>query len=473
MGFMPSRIWTQQPQQHIPAFGSDLMRGAYVWTPHNPTQLIGKRVLVASSETAYNSSPVGDKGIARKWNRTANAGLDFGINQIITQNSGVTVLVVAAPTSAATMKVPFSQRVGSGAFTQTDFVFNSVGLDSLGASAGTVVLTTYSGASGGVHASGQIDGKTHCWVAGNGPSNGFIYRDGVKQTLATSTRISTFTASTQKLTIGNIADEATTTYPCDDPVYLVVVWDRLLSEPEARSVSENPWQVFSPLRKNIFESVVTGGNTGLSVQKSTHAHISDHVSTSFSTLLPISDSTHGVTSDQLALALLSVLSIAESTHSHVADSISLAVSGIATISISDGQHAHIADGVVVSTNWLLAINDAIHGHLLDGIILDTSNASWLSIQEAAHGHACDSLSLSTQAWLSIVDAAHAHLADSPTIYSGQFALQVAEALHSVSSDAPYLSLPGGALVPNPRYIVKAIARQMMVKASSRNNTVKR
>ncbi|MDE2441179.1 MAG: hypothetical protein KGP14_09150 [Betaproteobacteria bacterium] len=247
--------------------GNPITRGAYAWLPSSPRVLIGgAKQLTASAETAYNSSPIGDEGVARKWSRSANAGVDFGTNQIITQNAGATVLVVAAPTSVATMKVPFSQRVGSGAFTQTDFVFNSVGLDSLGASAGTVVLTTYSGASGGVHAASQIDGKTHCWVAGNGPSNGFIFRDGVKQTLSTSTRTSTFTAGTQKLRIGNIADDATTTYPCDDPVYLVVVWDRLLSEAEAKAVSDNPWQVFRAPTQNIalMKAAAAGGGVTLS-----------------------------------------------------------------------------------------------------------------------------------------------------------------------------------------------------------------
>ena len=149
------------------------------------------------------------------------------------------------------MKVPFSQRIGSGNYTQTDFVFNATTIDSLGATAGQLALTTYHAGSGGVLAAGQVDGKTHCWVAGNGPSNGYIFRDGVKQTLLTSTRMSTFTAGTQKLRVGNMADDATTSYPCDDPVYLVVVWDRLLTEGEAKAVSDNPWQLFKPASQNI------------------------------------------------------------------------------------------------------------------------------------------------------------------------------------------------------------------------------
>lgn len=222
-----------------------LSQGAYAWLPSSPRLLIGKRPVSASGETG-NSSPVGDAGIARKWLRASGAGVDFGVQQIITQNRGVTVLIVAAPTAGANMKVPFSQRIGSGNYTQTDFVFNAATIDSLGAASGNLALTTYHAGSGGLLATGQVDGKRHCWVAGNGPTNGYIFRDGVKQTLATSTRASTFTGATQKLRIGNMADDTTTTYPCDDPVYLVIVWDRLLSEAEAEIACANPWQILKP-----------------------------------------------------------------------------------------------------------------------------------------------------------------------------------------------------------------------------------
>lgn len=251
----------QQPQIGVGLDQANpLTQGAYAWLPSSPLVLFGKRTVVAATENAYNSSPVGDVGVGRKWSRSANAGVDFGLNQIITQNSGVSVLVVAAPTAAASMKVPFSQRIGSGNYTQTDFVFNAATIDSLGASAGNLALTTYHAGSGGLLAAGQVDGKTHYWVAGNGPSTGYLIRDGVEQTLSTSTRMSTFTGATQKLRIGNMADDATTTYPCDDPVYLVVVWDRLLSKADAKAVSANPWQLFrQPIRITFLKAPAATG----------------------------------------------------------------------------------------------------------------------------------------------------------------------------------------------------------------------
>lgn len=238
--------------------GNSLTRGIMAWLPASPLLLFGQRMLVAAGETAFNSSPVGTVGLGRKWSRSTNAGVDFGVNQILQQNSGVTVLVVAAPTSAAAMKVPFSQRIGSGNYTQTDFVFNAATIDSLGASAGNLALTTYHAGSAGVLAAGQVDGKLHCWVAGNGSANGYIFRDGVKQSLSTSTRVSTFTSTTQKLRIGNMADDAGTAYPCDDPVYLILVWDRLLSESDAAAVSANPALVFRSVANPGLWAAVTG-----------------------------------------------------------------------------------------------------------------------------------------------------------------------------------------------------------------------
>lgn len=238
--------------QVIPLAVGDLTRGAIGWSPQNPFQLTGARTIQASAERSYGGSPVGEAGIGRKWSRVANAGIDFGTSQVITQNSGVTVLVVAAPTAAATMKVPFSQRLASGSYTQTDLVFNAATVDSLGATAGQLALTTYHNASGGVLAAGQIDGKMHCWVAGNGPATGYIFRDGAKQTLSASTRTSTFAAANQKLRVGNMADDASTSYVCDDPVYQMIFFDRLLPEAQARMISENPQRAIAPRRRFTF-----------------------------------------------------------------------------------------------------------------------------------------------------------------------------------------------------------------------------
>jgi hypothetical protein len=223
-----------------------LSNGAFVWSPFQPDRLIGARTVLMSSETAYLSSPIGRHGVGRQWTRSANAGVNFGLQQIITQNTGVTVLVVAAPRAASALKVPFSHRSAGGAFIQTELVFNSQDVAGIaGATASAVMLASYNSFGRAVVAQNQLDGQAHCWVTGNGATDGYIYRDGVEQTLSFSNRINfALTDSTARTRIGNIADDGGTTYPHDDPLFLVIVWNRLLTRPEAQSAALNPWQIF-------------------------------------------------------------------------------------------------------------------------------------------------------------------------------------------------------------------------------------
>ena len=151
-------ILTQQPTKPSGInLANPLARGVSVWLATSPHVFYGNRNLVAVSESGYNSSPVGKEGVARKWNRAAAAGVDFGTQQIFT-GQAVTVMVIAAPTSTVDMKAAFSQRAASGAYPQVDFIFNGSN-DGLSASAGTVELVTYDGGSRGVTATSQLDGN--------------------------------------------------------------------------------------------------------------------------------------------------------------------------------------------------------------------------------------------------------------------------------------------------------------------------
>lgn len=261
-GILPPLVRTQQPNGPVKLNGGHpAYEGLTVWLSTSPNKLIGARELVAVSETGYNSSPIGLEGIARKWNRSAAAGIDFGVNQIF-NGQAVTVLVVAAPVSAAAMKSAFSQRLGSGSFPQVDFIFNGTG-DGLSASAGTVELVTYDGSSRGVTAASQTDGNVHCWVASNSTSLGYIFNDGVAQTLSQDVRISSaIYGATQKLVIGRLGDDtSSTTYQHDDPLYLVAVWNRQLPKNLAASLSVNPWQIFAPIPRNVFADVAGGSGS--------------------------------------------------------------------------------------------------------------------------------------------------------------------------------------------------------------------
>lgn len=231
---LPSRRVVQPQGPVVVDWGNPLARAANVWTPQQPLAFQSANNIQTATEVAYSAAPISAAGVGRQWTRTGNAGINFGVQQIIRQNTVVTVLVLAAPRSQAALKVPVSQRVAGGAFTQTELVFNSQDLPGIsGATAGAVMLASYHNSGKGVVALSQLDGQPHCWVAGNSTTAGYIFRDGVNQTLSASLQLTDpLTISTQRLRIGNIADDGGTTYVHDDPLYLVVVWDRMLSEPK-------------------------------------------------------------------------------------------------------------------------------------------------------------------------------------------------------------------------------------------------
>lgn len=510
------RLRTRQPSQVIPLASGDMTRGASVWGPQNPFQLTGARVLQASAERSYGGSPVGDGGIGRKWSRVANAGVDFGTTQVITQNSGVTILVVAAPTPGASMKVPFSQRIASGNYTQTDFVFNAATIDSLGAASGNLALTTYHAGSAGVLAAGQVDGKMHCWVAANGPSNGYIFRDGSKQSLSTSTRTSTFTAGTQKLRVGNMADDASTSYACDDPIYLLIVFDRLLPEALAQLLSEKAKRAIAPRRRFTF--VDTGGASSGSASGAGQAQsdgtanialqvilsgvgitVANGVATSSSTI-PLAavgiSLTNGIASDQVTVTV-SANGIAQAAaQAGLAPSVILAgaaaalaagngalatqlqamaaggdqVGGTANLSSQSGGQISAAGGDVVSGAAALSIRVEVQASGAD----QTSGVAAGLVSSAGQLHAAGGSRVDGNAVMSTtisMTAAGFVQAMGQGFWTSIIPLYAFGG--ALAGGTARLVQPGSGLVSDPKFIVSAAARSYRVKPVGRNYTIAR
>jgi hypothetical protein len=237
---------------------------AYVWVAANPNRIIGTRE-IAGADSSLSGSANTALGVGRKWSRISNAGVDFGTAQVITQNTGMTVLVVAAPVASATnMKTAISQRLAGGAFTQSDLIFNA-NTDALAASSGTVTLVTYHSSSRTVQATSQLDGLPHTWVASNSTTQGYIFRDGVAQALSVNVRSSTLLDASQKLRVGNLANDASTSYAMDDPLMMAVFWNKQLPSGLAQDLSRNPWQLFKKQNAKFYfypASVIGGGITG-------------------------------------------------------------------------------------------------------------------------------------------------------------------------------------------------------------------
>lgn len=267
----------QPPGIVTPARG---VGGALVWTAAARNVVRSQSVISTSTEGSSLGLTNTALGRAASWGAVANAGVDFGLIQPLAFSaaSGITIAVVAAPTSSTQRKTAISFRNGSGSYEQTDLVFNSDG--SLNALSGyaTLYVRNTAGSGAPVTASaGGLDGGLHCWVFGNSSASGYIYRDGVSLSLSTSTRPSgTLVSSSQKFRIGNMADyTADGTYVHNDPLLLVIAWPTLLPPQVAAAwsarLARDVGGAFAPRTIFLPQAAAGGGVTGTSSQTITLA----------------------------------------------------------------------------------------------------------------------------------------------------------------------------------------------------------
>ena len=203
--------------------------------------------------------------MARAWSRNASAGALFGTFQHVT-GLEITVAVVAAPVASSNRKVAFSQRTSGSNYAQFVFGFNidDISVSALSGGIGLVSRNTSPG-GGAVGSPSQFDGSPHAWVLANGVNDGYVYRDGVAQTASPNARATgTVWTSAQATAIGNIGDYTTDgAFVCDDPIYLVIVWPRVLPADQAQRLSadlaRNLGPAFEPRRIHV--PVAAGGAT--------------------------------------------------------------------------------------------------------------------------------------------------------------------------------------------------------------------
>ena len=280
--------------------------------------------------------------------------------------------------------------------------------------------------------------------------------------------------------------------------YLALYWDRDLSDFELKSVTANPWQIFEDEEDYLFVPDASGGGsvslivadalhghavdspsfsmaTYLAVAESLHTQAADNLtlSTTGSANLAIQEAAHAHVSDGVALTTRWLLIVADALHTHAADNLTMGVTGATTLTVADATSVHTADSVALSVIAFLAIADAVSQHAADNLTLDTSNATFLTVQEATHSHGTDGIALTLDTWLAIVEAAHGHTADAPMLSLGQLSLQIADALHAMYSDIVFLTLPGGNLTTDQKFIIRATARRLAAIGLARNNIINR
>ncbi len=244
-------VRTRQPINYVELDQNNpLARGAYAWTPRVPFMWAGRRpARRALSELNAVVGASGD-GITRRWTAVANAGVDFGVQQLITQSGGISALVIGAP-ATGTSRFIVSQRLTAASTIALELLYNDDGQG--GGTSGSIALRGYDAGYKAVSATSQVDGTRHVWVLCNSTDTGFILRDGVEQTLASNTRLAgTITGTSQKLRVGNAADLAVSGSQTSESISLIIVWDRALTVTEARKIAANPWQIFKPEERVVF-----------------------------------------------------------------------------------------------------------------------------------------------------------------------------------------------------------------------------
>ena len=248
-----------------------------------------------------------------------------------------------------------------------------------------------------------------------------VYVDGARcvptDSGGTGTTINWGSASDVRYNVGY--DPGNPTVSQNDRVVLAVFFSGALSDALAKSLSENPRQLFKPCRQVLYFDVGGGtGATDLTIQDSSHAQAADNAGLTTQWLLTVADAAHAHTADGPTLTVASVLAVAEALHTHVADNLDLSTTGATNLTIQEAAHDHTADALTLITDWLLTIADALHSHAADnlGLTADT----WLAIADAVHAHLADGVTLTTASVLAILEAVHAHAAEVLDLFFSSF-----------------------------------------------------
>lgn len=344
--------WDAQPQEAARP-SVDLGPDAILWSAVNPQLLLGAVDRIATE--ASGSTRPGPLGVARSWARAASAGALFGTFQHV-QGLEITVACVAAPVAGTNRKIAWSQRTSGSNAAQFAFGFNIDGSTGVSAQSGGIGLvgrnTLASG--GGVGSPSQFDGLPHAWVLANGASTGYVYRDGVAQTVSPNVRNSgTVWTSAQATAIGNIGDYTVDgSFVSDDPIYLVIVWPRVLPEELARDLSavlaRSLGPAFEPRR--IWVPVSMGGGSW-SVSLTETASASDSLGAATTALVSLIESASAA--DIIGAATIAAVALTEAASASDTQTASYSATGSGSVT----ESASASDTLDAATTMLRALTE--------------------------------------------------------------------------------------------------------------------
>lgn len=213
--------------------------------------------------TGFSAVPT-TAGMAMQSSAVANTGLQYGVLQPIPANSNAFSILGIGSSASGSRGSLYSQAYAVSPYPGIGLVINE---DASGVSAlnsYNYCLIDYNGAIlSGAASTAFNDGKMHV-VIGVRPAAtaAQIYVDGVNATASTAGTLAANSGNAlQQVCVGNDAMYTLTDRVYLAPISLAVVWNRVLSAGEISSISQNPWQLFAPIKPVIynFPSLRVGG----------------------------------------------------------------------------------------------------------------------------------------------------------------------------------------------------------------------
>lgn len=237
MGFMPSRIWTQQPQQALEVDRSHRFAQGLIWA----SIADGPNLLAPTAYPTFAGAYRRELGVAGRCVKAPSAQsagtATWSAALSIPAGSDYTFAIFAKPSTDA-------GGVVTHAFPGTNL--NELALSASGFTAtidnNTSNTASYSGTKPELFMASRIGNQAYVYVPNGTTSNSI-----------TGTRAQNITSVVVGRPTGNNFVNTET--------YLILVFTRSFSVREYRDFAQNPWQIFKPIQRNIFASVSGGGST--------------------------------------------------------------------------------------------------------------------------------------------------------------------------------------------------------------------
>lgn len=397
MGFMPSRIWAQQPSIAPEIdWSNPLARGlsSLLWAGH------GKAfdLLAPSEAITVTNAPV-----AASINGIGRQVTTAGSNGVFSARSGVP----AAKIAALPLSFFFVGEIGTAAGSAPIAGYTS-------GTNGYLIHAAYGSRTRRIYCSG-VSTESGTWSTGQGVfgivANGstLVGYDKGNQFASTACSSAPSYDSFSRYQMFGSSDTGAVT----GTGLFQAVWARALSPAEVKSFSNNPWQIFKPLPSRIYPSVSAGGDASasgsvppVSLSSSAGSANSSSVASSSIAALSLSAATGSAsgTSASNGNSAGSVVAISLSSPSASANGSAQASSSVAYVSLSSVSGSAFAtsgstgsgdvDSIAISAATAIAVASSVAsgGVQSIGITAPSGTASSASANGSASG-VVDAISL--------------------------------------------------------------------------------